>query len=108
MTRFARCPLFNRTPVFWPLSGVKMIAIPDNACVNSSIFCATDTVTASDRYFGENHLVTLSITQTGTSATLFHPASDSDWEFLYLVPFNRRHRLGVPLPCPIQQVTQTG
>src|SRR6218665_649151 len=31
-----------------------MIEIPDNACVNSSIFCATDTGTASVRYFGKD------------------------------------------------------
>src|SRR6218665_452821 len=28
------------------LSGMKMIVMPDNACVNSSIFCATDSGTA--------------------------------------------------------------
>jgi len=38
-------------------TGIKMIVIPDNACVNSSIFCDTDT--AGVRYFGDSHLATL-------------------------------------------------
>src|SRR6218665_3935535 len=38
-----------------------MIVIPDNACVNSSIFWATDTATDSVGYFGESHLATLYI-----------------------------------------------
>src|SRR6218665_3592376 len=33
--------------------GIIMIAIPDNARVNSSRFCATDTGTTSVRYFEE-------------------------------------------------------
>jgi len=36
-----------------------MIVISDNACVNSSIFYATDTDIASVQYFGESHLATL-------------------------------------------------
>jgi len=53
----ASCPAFNRTVrCFDSLSGIKMVVIPDNACVNSLIFCATDTGTASVRYFGESHL----------------------------------------------------
>jgi len=36
-----------------------MIVIPDNACVNSSIFCAADTGTVSVRYFGQSLLATL-------------------------------------------------
>jgi len=35
-----------------------MIVILDNACVNSSIFCTTDTDTASVHYFGESHMAT--------------------------------------------------
>ena len=59
-TRVARCPVFNRTVrYFGSLSGIKMIVIPDNTCVNSSIFCATDIGTASVQYFGESHLATL-------------------------------------------------
>ena len=58
--RVARCSVFNRTVrYFGSLFGIKMAVIPDNACENSSIFCATDTGTASVRYFGENHLATL-------------------------------------------------
>jgi len=33
--------------------------IPDNARVNSLVVCATDTGTASVRYFGESRLATL-------------------------------------------------
>ena len=32
--------------IFGSLSGIKMIVIPDNACVNSSMFCAIETGTA--------------------------------------------------------------
>src|SRR6218665_1626939 len=46
---------------------VKMIIIPESACVNSSIFCATDTSTASVRYFGESHLATLPMLRTDPS-----------------------------------------
>jgi len=38
-----------------------MIVIPDNSCVNSSIFCATDIGTASVQYLEENHLATLEL-----------------------------------------------
>src|SRR6218665_919617 len=38
--RVARCPVFSRTVrYFAPLSSIRMIVIPDNASVNSSIFC---------------------------------------------------------------------
>ena len=58
--RVARCPVFNGTVrYFGPLSSIKIIVIPDNAGVNSSIFCQTDTGTASVWYFGETHLATL-------------------------------------------------
>jgi len=37
--RITRCPVFNRTVrYFGSFSGIKMIVIPDTACVNSSIF----------------------------------------------------------------------
>jgi len=50
--RVARSPVINRTVrSFDTLSSIKMIVIPDNACVNSSIFCPIDTGTASVRYF---------------------------------------------------------
>src|SRR6218665_1307884 len=45
--RVARCPVCNRTVrYFGSSSGVKMIVglIPDNACANSSKFCATNTM----------------------------------------------------------------
>src|SRR6218665_2461383 len=58
--RVARCPLFNRTVRhFSSLSGIILIVIPDNTCVNSSIVCDKDTGTASVRYFGESHLASL-------------------------------------------------
>ena len=58
--RVVRCPVFNRTVRYnsGSLSGIEMIVIPDNACCNSSIFCATKTGTASVWYFGERHLAT--------------------------------------------------
>ena len=37
--------------IFLPLSNVRMIVIPDNACVNCSIFCATNIDTVNVRYF---------------------------------------------------------
>jgi len=40
---------------FGSLSGIRMIAILDNACVNSSIFCTTNTSTASVHYFGKSN-----------------------------------------------------
>jgi len=49
--RVAGCSVINRTVRFSSsLSGIKMIIIPDNACVNSSLF-ATDIGTANVRYF---------------------------------------------------------
>jgi len=36
---------------FGSLSGIKMIVIPDNECVNSSIFCTTDTGTQCQGFF---------------------------------------------------------
>src|SRR6218665_2258077 len=55
--RVARCPVFNRTVrYFGSLSGIKMTIIPDNACVNSLIFCDTDIGTSSVRYFGKCYL----------------------------------------------------
>jgi len=60
--RVARCPIFNRTvQYFGSLSGIKMIVKPDNACVNSSIFCSTDTGSAIVRYFGVSHRATLDV-----------------------------------------------
>ena len=62
--RVARCPVFNRTVgYFGSLSGIKMIVIPDNACVISSIFSATDrpTGTVSVWYFGQDHMATLTV-----------------------------------------------
>ena len=48
--RVARCPVFSWTVrYFGPLFGIRMIVIPDNASVNSSIFCATNIVNV--RYF---------------------------------------------------------
>jgi len=62
LRRVARCPVFNRTVwYFGSLSGIKMIVIPDDACVNSSIFCATDPVLQSVPYFGGSHLATLDL-----------------------------------------------
>src|SRR6218665_2960268 len=59
--RVARCPVFNLIVwYFGSLSGIILIVILDNTCVNSSIVCAKDTGTASARYFGESHLATLS------------------------------------------------
>src|SRR6218665_2723747 len=56
--RVARCPVFSRTVrYFGPLSGIRIIVIPDNASVNSSIFCATNIDTDNVRYFLESHLV---------------------------------------------------
>ena len=50
--RVARCPVFSRTVrYFGPLSGIRIIVIPDNASVNSSIFCATNIDTDNVRYF---------------------------------------------------------
>src|SRR6218665_1110594 len=59
----ARCPVFNQTVRYFGsmFSGIKMIEVPDNACVNSSIFCATDTETVSAWYFGESHLATVGL-----------------------------------------------
>jgi len=55
-----RCPVFNRTvQYFGSLSGIKMMVIPDNALVNSSIFCATDIGTVNVRYFWEGKLATI-------------------------------------------------
>lgn len=45
--------------VFWLFIQYKIIVILGVACVNSSIFCATDTGTASVRYLGESHLASL-------------------------------------------------
>jgi len=60
--RVARCPVFNLSVrYFGSLSGIKIIVIPNNAFVNSSIFCAADTGTASLKYFGESHLATLGV-----------------------------------------------
>ena len=59
-SRVARCPVFNRTIRYLgPLSGIKMIVIPYNAWVNSSVFSATDTGTHCVRCFGDSHLATL-------------------------------------------------
>jgi len=68
INRVARCPVFNRTiRYFGSLSGrpigLKMTVIPDNGCVNNSIFCATDAQTASVRYSTESHLATLLINE---------------------------------------------
>ena len=52
-------------------SGIKMIVIPDNACVNSSIFCAIDTGNA---LLVDNACVNSSIlcaTDTGTALLVF-------------------------------------
>ena len=58
--RVARCPVFNQiVQYFGSLSGIKMMVMPENACVSSSMFCATVTGTASVRYFGESLLATL-------------------------------------------------
>jgi len=52
VVRVARCLVFNWTVwYFGPLSFIKIIIIHDNACVNSSIFCATDIGTVNVRYF---------------------------------------------------------
>jgi len=54
--RVARCPMFSRTVRYFDsLSGIQIIVISDNACVNNSIFPGT----ASVRYFGESHLAAL-------------------------------------------------
>src|SRR6218665_927319 len=51
-TSVARCLLFNRTVRYFGfLSGIKMILIPENACVNNSIFCATDIDTVRSGIF---------------------------------------------------------
>src|SRR6218665_120444 len=62
--RAARYPVFTRTVrYFRSLSGIRMTIILDNACANSSTFCASNTETASVRYFGKSrHLTTLSTT----------------------------------------------
>jgi len=62
VTYFMDGPLVGLPEVrcFGSLSGMKMIEIPDNAYV-SSIFCATDTDTASVLYFGESHMATLTL-----------------------------------------------
>ena len=50
--RVARCPVFSRTiRYFGPLSDIRMTVIPDNAYVNSSIFCTTNTDNVNVRYF---------------------------------------------------------
>ena len=60
--RVARCPVFDRTVrYFGSLSGIILIVIPDNICINSSIVFVKDTGPASVRYFGESHLTTLSV-----------------------------------------------
>ena len=49
--RVARCPVFSRTVRYFGfLSGILLIVIPDNTCVNNSIVCAKDTCTASVKY----------------------------------------------------------
>src|SRR6218665_923032 len=52
-------------PVFWLFVRYKNDSrlVQYNACVNRSIFCDTDTGTTSVRYFGENHLATLTVPQ---------------------------------------------
>jgi len=44
-----------------------MIVIPGNACISSSIYCATDTGTAIVRYFWESHLATLMLSGSITA-----------------------------------------
>src|SRR6218665_1421777 len=45
-------PEFKRTVrYFCSVSGIKMLLIPYNSCINSLIFCATDVGTASVRIF---------------------------------------------------------
>jgi len=66
--RVARCPVLNRTVrYFGSLSGIILIVIPHNTCVNSSIVCAKYAGTTSVRYFGESHLATLGFVQAPTN-----------------------------------------
>src|SRR6218665_2538073 len=60
VSRVDTCQVFTRTVrYFGSLSGIEMIEMSDNACVNSSIFCYTDT--ASVWYFEKSHLATISV-----------------------------------------------